>query len=508
MDNSDIDVIKKKVEARRQKIQKEFPGDKEIVEFSGNKILQMLDCGEDGDAWLFIALHRGRFCYDPYDSCWFEFYKNYWREDCVDQVVASIEDVIEEYGKEINRQHWLKLKAEKNGDTSTADKHKTREGLLLKRIRALHNFFRKKNVLRLARSGQDSLCITGTEWDSDPWLLGCPNGIFDLKNEIFRSGRPEDFLKTVTTTKWKGYDAPRPMFDQFILDISNGDVDLVNYLQRLFGYSILGKVTLHIFIIFYGQGRNGKGTLLEILKYILGSLAYKTNFDFLLENKFKSEGPTPEIIALRGKRLVWASETSEGRALNISKLKEVVGGDTLNARAPYAKRQIEFQPSHTLFLLTNHRPHADSSDYALWKRMHLVPFTKSFVSDPIQAHEHKEDPELFDKLKKEDAGILAWLIEGNRKFKQSGLQIPKTVKEATKMYKQDEDLVGQFIKDRCVMEPYVEIKAGDLYKAYEIWCDETASFLLSKKKFGMAMKSRFDFYNKRWVFYVGITLIK
>lgn len=504
--DTELSKIKEAVE-KRIMAEKDKATDKPLSsKFSDSKIRQCLNAGEDGDAWLFTELHRNHFCYDPIEAEWYEFNEHYWRHDIVEQVIAQVDAIIEIYWERARTYSEKKRLAEKSGDSETADKHKAAENSLLKRIRALHNFYRKNNVLRLARAGKNSLCIKGTEWDRNNGLLGLLNGVFDINTETFRPGQPDDFTRQVIPIQWEGFDSPRKLFDQFILDICNGDDSLVDYLQTLFGYAMTGEVLLHIFIIFYGKGRNGKGTLLEILKSVLGPLAYKTNFDFLIDSRFNSNGPTPELIALRGKRIVWASETKEGHVLNVSKLKEVVGGDTLNARAPYAKKQVEFSPSHTLILLTNNRPHATASDYALWQRIHLVPFEASFVADPKNKCERKADPELLKKLKKEKPGILAWLIEGTLKFKRNGLNTPNVVREATRAYHHEEDVIGRFIEARCVTDAFLETKAGELYQAYEEWCDETGEFKFNKVRFGRELKNRFDSYTNRFVFYVGVSL--
>jgi len=132
-------------------------------------------------------------------------------------------------------------------------------------------------------------------------------------------------------------------------------------------------------------------------------------------------------MALKGKRIVWASETGEGRHLNIGKVKWLTGEDTITARAPFAKRQITFSPTHTLFLLTNHKPHITADDYAIWQRVHLVPFNLSFIDEPKTEYERKRDPDLSKKLKEEASGILAWLVRGCLSWRIEGLNPPRIV---------------------------------------------------------------------------------
>ena len=112
-----------------------------------------------------------------------------------------------------------------------------------------------------------------------------------------------------------------------------------------------------------------------------------------------SSGPSPDITSLRGKRIVWCSETNEGRHLNTGKVKWLTGGDTLTGREMYGRDLIKFKPTHTLFLLTNSRPHAPAHDFALWERIFLIPFNNRFVLEPHLENEFRRDEKLLKKLK-------------------------------------------------------------------------------------------------------------
>ena len=150
-------------------------------------------------------------------------------------------------------------------------------------------------------------------------LLGCSNGVIDLTSGEHRPGRPTDYIKTFAPTPWLGLDAPAPLWAQFLAEIFAGDQELISYIQRLLGYGITGKTTEHILPIFYGpHGRNGKGTLLETVGRVLGEIAGPIEAEMLLLQTHPRQGgaPTSDIMALRGRRLVWASETGEGRHLD------------------------------------------------------------------------------------------------------------------------------------------------------------------------------------------------
>ena len=471
------------------------------------EILNCLNSNEDGDASMFIQLHRNRFCYDHSIGKWFKWYGHYWKEDLVGEVYSGFDAAIDEYGKEASRQCSLRLDAAKN---QKKDEQEKPEKKLFDRIRELQTLHRKNHILTLASRGMDSLGISGDEWDNDPWLLTCENGIIDLRMGNFRPGSPADFIKTVAPTTWKGINEPAPQWERFMKEIQNGKLDYVDYLQRLFGYGITGQTIDHTIPILWGHyGRNGKGTMLETLKFVLGPFAGPIPSEMLLSDKRarSSAGPSPDIMSLRGRRIAWASETGEGRKLAVDKVKQLTGADTLVGRPPHGKRMIEFSPTHKLFLLTNHKPAIPPTDYAMWARIHLIPFELSFVDEPQKSFERRRDPSLPEKLKQEASGILAWLVRGCLEWQKQGLNPPPGIKQATAEYQQDEDTLGLFVSECTEPDSEEKVRAAALYGAYGRWCEMFGYKPVGGKKFGERMKELFQKKaDSSGNYYVGIYL--
>lgn len=479
--------------------------------FSSKRTLDALARNEDGDAGLFIDLNRWSFAFDSKDGRWYVFRGQFWELDTLGEATRAIDGVIDCYAGEANQQNWQRLQAEKAGRTEDAKRHKEITEALFKRIRALQSITRKKEVLELARTGADSLAIRGDEWDRNPWLLGCLNGVIDLHNGELRTGKSEDFIKTVAPVNYLGPDMPAPTWERAIFDICGDNTEVPGYLQRLFGYGITGLTNWHVLPVFEGpDGRNGKGTILEGVKYTLGDLAYKTRAEILLESRnTPGRGSADaDTLAFRGKRIIWASETNEGRKLNASRIKELCGGDTLNARAVYGRDPVEFKPSHLMILITNSRPKAPTGDAALWERIHLIPFNIRFVDDPQGPNERKANHDLSVKLQAEAPGILAWMVRGCLEWQREGLKPPECVKAATREYREDEDVLNHFIDDRCLTGEGLTVKAGLLYEAYRQWAGEMGHSPLSSVNFGKRMKRHFqDDKDRNGVFYQGIGLL-
>jgi putative DNA primase/helicase len=471
-------------------------------------LMECLHGNEKGDANLFNQLNDGLSTFDHAANQWHVWAGHHWKEDVKNEALGSgFDAMVEMYSEEAFRQAWAASETEKAGLSDKSKEHQSLQKKLLGRVRELQALQRRRNVLTLAAAGTG---LVGDEWDALKMVLACPNGIIDLKSGSILPGRPEDNLKTSCPTEFKGLAEPCPTWEKFLTEVFEEDQELISYIQRLFGYALTGSATLHIIIILWGTGRNGKGTLLETLKAVLGDYAFKAESELLLEQRQpKASGaPNSGVLSLRGKRLVWTSETDDGRKLNTSRVKELVGGDTLNARAVYGRRHVEFIPSHLLLLLTNNKPQAPASDFALWQRIHLVPFNVAFVTDPLKPNQKNADPFLTEKLKKESSGILAWLVRGCLAYQKQGLKPPEKVKAATERYRQDEDQVGHFLTEGCVTGENCSVKAGRLYKAYQKWCEENGHRYLSGTRFGREMKERFDSYqNYKGVFYIGVGLI-
>lgn len=478
-------------------------------------ILRCLSSNQDGDAELFIAQNYDRFAYDHSLQSWFYFDGNAWREDTTGLAEAAIMGIIGAYTREGEAQGAEARAAAESGDADRARLCERQERHLLTCVLKLQEKRRKLDVLELAGFDYSGwkplhLAMKGDEWDLDPMLIACTNGVIDLTTGKLRPGQPKDYIRTVCPTQWRDLETPAPRWQCFVQEIFDGNTKIANYLQRLLGYAITGQSVEHVLPIAWGsKGRNGKGTLLEVINAVLGpGLSGPVESEMLLQQKYARHAgsPTSDLMDLRGKRIVWASEVPEGRRFSAGRVKWLTGDDTITGRAPYGRHQISFRPTHKLILLTNHKPHAPANDYAFWSRIHLIPFTLSFVDDPKEDHQRQRDPRLPQKLREEASGVLSWLVQGCLLWQQYGLEPPDEVKAATAEYRQDEDLIGKFITERCQIGEDLEVQSSVLYKSYKEWCAEVGIREMSLTAFGTEMKERFSSDEGRRTFYKGLDL--
>jgi len=490
-------------------------------------VVECLRDEEEGDARLYAHLFRGKCVYDHTEGMWYEWQGHHWeRDECKHALLlasgplASVyldtsAHLAEEAAQAEKRLDPDLLKRSK-GDDPHAQHYewlKAMTAALIGRAKALKKLKRAQAVLTYA---QAYLRITSREWDTHPWLLACRNGVLDLQTGELQPGKPEDYIKTAVPTEWNALDAPAPRWEQFLQEIFQEKPEqeceaLIAFLQRLLGYGITGSTANHVFSILYGEeGRNGKDTLLDLLKDVLGPLVGAVSNDlFVAQDKFRASGaPTPHLCDLQGKRLVWGSETRQGDKLNIAQIKLLSGGGEISTRQLHG-RQYSFTPTHKLLLMTNYKPHADARDQAFWSRACLIEFGVRFVEHPHTSNERQADPHLKEKLKQERSGILAWVVRGCLAWQQQGLAIPPFIQLATEKYRDEEDKILQFLNECCVMRPEVSVKASLLYEAYKTWCEENQFGRgMNATLFGNEISRRFEKKTtKIGRFYLGIGLL-
>jgi putative DNA primase/helicase len=334
------------------------------------------------------------------------------------------------------------------------------------------------------------LTINEDQINKNPWLLNCLNGIVDLRTGEMKSHDPDEFITLlapveynpkVRSTTWES------VLAKVTLESERGTKPLANFMQRWFGYCATGSTREQSFVIHYGQGSNGKSTILDTVAEVLGDYA-ATAAPGLLVSNGKDRHPT-ELADLFGRRMVTAHETSEGGVLREDTVKQITGSDKVKARFMRADF-FEFDPTHKIQMLTNHKPVIKGQDNGIWRRVLLVPYLARFASaDEVaagRAH-YSKDTKVAERLKSELQGVLTWIVEGAKEWAVDGLQAPEAVLAASKDYQIEQDRVQQFVNECCeVSVDHTDVlQSGDfgVYPEYRRWCTEGGVFALSKQKF-------------------------
>ncbi len=477
-------------------------------------IIECFHDAEYGDARLFASMFRGKAVFDVTSKEWYIFNGQYWELDELGQIRHFVSGELASM--------YIRAAAEANlrAGTITADNADAMKELkelikgLTGRAFALKKLSVSNNVLTMATSFK-GMAITSTQWDRDPMILPVQNGIVDLKTGQLRDGTPEDYVRTVAPTEWNGLDEPAPIWTKTLEEIfDDRDAEerstLIAFIQRMLGYGVTGLTIERIFVMFYGEyGNNGKDTIMKAIKSAMGKLAGTVSRDvFLASGKGHTAGSaTPHLCDLQGKRLAWASEPEKGQRFSVGQVKDLSGDAPISTRQNYGK-QYEFDPTHLLLLLTNHKPHAPADDTSFWGRLRLVTFNWSYVDEPTQPHERKKNPTLRFDLEKEKAGILAWLVRGCLEWQENGLQTPDQVKKDVEEYRKKEDNLLDFIEACCIVGDKYTSRAGKMYTIYSSWCETNNIYTLDSKNFGLEMAKKYPkLRDVQGLYYKGIGVL-
>lgn len=324
--------------------------------------------------------------------------------------------------------------------------------------------------------------VSVDELDQDPWLLNSPTGIIDLKTGQLLPHDPEKNMTKIITARYDPL-ATCPVFEGFIHSVFDGNKNIIGFMQRFLGYCLTGDTREQQFIIAFGDGRNGKGTLLNLIQEILADYAKATPTDVLYSKKF--DKASNDVARLAGARFVLASEGEKGKKFDEPLIKKMTGQDLLAARFLY-KETFEFMPQFKLCMMTNDKPVASEDDAALWARIQLVPFIKKFegkTQDKTLKYRLRDTQEL--------SGILQWLIAGCLEWQRSGLNPPEEVVSATREYRSENDKLKDWMDDCCVVNENVVSFPKELYRSFQSWSLENGErFIMIHKNFVKSLAKR------------------
>ncbi|MFC1839808.1 phage/plasmid primase, P4 family [Thermodesulfobacteriota bacterium] len=337
---------------------------------------------------------------------------------------------------------------------------------------------RIKAMLSLSKS-EDSIPLLPEELDQDLWLFNCENGTINLNSGELIPHQRRHLISKLSPVNYDS-EAEYPLWDAFLSRIMESHEELILFLQRAIGYSLTGDTSEQCLFIFYGSGANGKSTFLQAVSAMMGDYATQTPTETLL---VKQKGAIPNDVArLKGARLVTASEAEADQRLAESLIKQMTGGDKVSARF-LRQEWFDFEPTHKIFLATNHKPIIQGTDSAIWRRIRLVPFE-------VTIPEKERDKKLLEKLKQELPGILAWAVKGCLEWQRRGLGEPNEVKTATQNYREEMDVLAPFLSDRCKEDPTAKITTKDLYDAYLAWCEENGEKPMAKRTMGTKLTEK------------------
>lgn len=323
-------------------------------------------------------------------------------------------------------------------------------------------------------SAQPYLVVPASLFDAQHDVLNVANGMLNL---VDGTVRPHDPLAYHTKLVDIEYDDAVSMewWVNFMLTIFDGDIELIEYMQRAVGYTLTGRTDEHCLFFCYGTGKNGKSTFMRALEVLLGSYSTITSVEALLDASKQGEGATPYMAKLPGMRMAMAQEMPEGRRMNESLVKSITSSDSISARDMY-KSVFTFSPTHKLWITGNHLPRISGTDDGIWRRLRIVPFTVT-----IPETKRKDSRVIEAELQHHIKGLLRWAVMGAMQWAKSGLKSCKAVERATLQYRGEEDAVQRFINDRCELSPVATVNKGKLFSEWQAWVSDEGDRIMGYK---------------------------
>lgn len=433
---------------------------------------------EDGMGDLFSLLYKNdtRFC--PETKSWYTFDGICWRKDLEGILVSEkIKEFVALLGLYCNEIEDEDAKKKYKAFVKSMGDRRWRD--------------------RMMKDARGQLRIGAEEFDAHPNLINCQNGTYDLKDYTFREHDWRDFLTMCTNFEYTVQNVDCPRWRQFIAEVTcDGSADKPNpgkadYLQRALGYTILGSSKEECMFILHGSTtRNGKSTLLDAVNHMLGDYSTAAPVGIICKkfNDGDAEAASPTLAGLKGRRMVTMSENDSGSRLNESIIKQLTGGEPVMARALYSS-PITYTPQFTMWLSCNDLPAVRDDSLFASDRIRLIEFKRHFSNA-------EQDKDLKDYFKTQDAmkGIFAWLVQGYAKYKKYGLVMPDEMQKVTKVYADDNDLVLQFLMEKCETCADGGSKGKALYDAYKIWCKSNGYFVCNAKRFYAGIMKHPEWY--------------
>lgn len=431
---------------------------------------------EMGMACLFGILYEKEARYCTEQKTWYTYFDGVWKKD-----IGAI--LVSEKLKDFVRLMILYC-----GEIEDDDKRK-----------AYTNFVNKlcdrRMRDRILKDATGELPISASVFDSDPYLINCKNGTYDLKNFIFREHRWDDFLTMQTAfshTISRSVKCER--WEKFIDEVTENDTDKADFLQRCLGYSLLGIANEECMFILHGKTtRNGKSTLLNTIEIMLGDYAKVAPVGMICTNggRTSAESASPVLVGLKGKRFVTMAESNEYGKLDEEKIKQYTGGEEISARALY-ESAISFVPQFSLWLSCNDLPRVTDKSLFASNRIKVIEFNRHFKPE-------EQDVHLKAELTTESnmSGIFMWLVRGYAKYKEKGLTMSEKLRKPIIQFERDNDIVLQFLEDRCEKDEEARVKCTDLNKVFKRWARSEGYPILTSQKFNAEFQRHPDWFVRK-----------
>jgi putative DNA primase/helicase len=421
--------------------------------------------GDIRNAKAFAALSKGKVLFVTTRNKWLQWFENKWTLCEKEEHVAFAKKCC--------------TKILNEASSVFSERPELGRRLIQEAVNA-HNLPRIQAMLKLAVSEPD-MAITDRELDTNPYQLGVSNGIVDLRTGLHAENLPQNHISRYCNAEYED-DAVCPQWERFLLQIFDEDVETIESVQRLLGYTLTGLVTEEVAVICFGYGSNGKSVFSNVIFKIFGSYAITAPSTLMTTRRSDDASPRNDLASLAGARYVSVNEFQAGDRLDEQVIKMIAGREPITARFLH-KEFFEFMPTFTTWVRTNHKPIITGDDDGIWRRLVMLRFGRTFS-------EYEKDPYLEEKLLAEKEGILQWILEGTRMYLADGLKLSPRIRAEHAKYRNESDLLGEFLSDVMEIDEEVKINQKDAYQAWGNWCQTNGFRVSAKKSFTQRLAER------------------
>ena len=445
---------------------------------------------ENGMADLFSECYKEDTRYCPEAKSWYTYEDGRWQKDVGSLLISS------------KIKEFVRLMALYCGEIRDDEDRK-------KYMAFVGKMGDRRFRERLMKDAADCMRINASEFDNHPYLINCRNGTYDLEKMEFKEHDWKDFLTMQTNFSYEVTDTDCKRWDQFIDEVTQGDKEKADYLQRALGYSILGTSKEECMFILHGKTtRNGKSTLLDAIQHLLGDYATVSPVELICKSGREKDAnaPSPTLAKLKGKRFVTMSESDSSGKLDEAVIKQYTGGEEITARELH-QSPITFKPQFTLWLSCNDLPSVRDKSLFASERIKVIEFNRHFS-------DKEQDKNLKDYFTTPEAmkGIFTWLKSGCMKYKRFGLTMTENMQKVIKQYAKDNDLILQFLEEKCERSEDDSIMGKTLYDNYKSWCRSNGYYSCTNRKFHAEVTAHPEWYTEKVTYrnnpmYKGLKLL-
>lgn len=337
-----------------------------------------------------------------------------------------------------------------------------------------------ERMIQMARSEPEMSVASPLEFDRNPDLLTCSNGVLDLLTGELRPTRPQDRVSKLAGASFDP-DARAPLWEAF-LETVLPDQEVREFVRRAVGYTLTGLVDEEAFFVAYGTGANGKSVFANVIAAMLGEFSASFGPELVTRQKHENEAKRADA-RLPGLRLALVNETQAGDLWDAGRLKMLASRERMSARELY-REGFDFMPTAKLWIRTNHLPGSLDAGDGFWRRCLPIPFTEQIPPE-------KRIPDLDRQIiASELSGVLNWALEGALAWRKGGLQPPPSIRSEVEAYREETDLLGQWLSERTERDEHARVAVAAAFHDYEAFCHEQRAQAGTAMTFSRAMTAR------------------